>query len=116
MDREAGKFSLLILKESFFYQLILHGGSQGECCPYAWLVYPVLLRRELQLPASWKNCLMAIADFPLISSSYKFPLLCTCFLLVSLPFTTLSWTGSSPMSHLTVAGMGSFSRVARCTW
>lgn len=53
---------------------------------------------------------------PFISSSYQFPLLFTCFLLVSLPFTTLSWTGSSSTSHLTGAGTGFFSREARCTW
>lgn len=54
--------------------------------------------------------------FPFTSRSYQFLLLSTCFLLVFLPLSALSWLRSSSMSRLTGAGTGSFSREAGCTW
>lgn len=102
--------------KSLFWWLILHGGSQHECCPHIWLLYHKLLRRELQLPSPWKNS-HDYSRFSLpTSSSYQFPLLFITFLLVFLSFSALSWIRSSSMSHLASAGTSSFSREAGCTW
>ena len=49
----------------------------------------LLLRRQLQLPASWKNCLMAISDFTLshlaLTSSHCSPLVFALSSFPSLP-------------------------------